>query len=287
MTLHEEFIQLGKEHRSLQKRFDILLPQIYKSEIYKKYSKDIFEYALKFASLAPGTVKKILWTHKKIENFPALQKAVEVVGVSKISAIASIATEENQEFLAESVGHMNKPSLEQLNRDYKKQHKIHFEETMKIELDEEMIFLFNKLKKKLGGASNKETLRKILKSFPGEPATIKRNSKLTRLTRAVPTQEKRETINQTNGKCIYPHCTKPYDVIHHRERYTHSKSHESIVPLCKEHHELAHNGLIENELQNPETWKIRLQRHLNQADQLFLKYKRLAGAKNKPVWRLT
>ncbi len=280
MTLHEEFIQLGKEHRSLQKRFDILLPQIYKSEIYKKYSKDIFEYALKFASLAPGTVKKILWTHKKIENFPAIQKLVPKVGISKISAIANIVTEENQGMIAESVETMSKPTLEQLNRDYKKQHKIVVEETMKIELDEEMIFLFNKLKKKLGGASNKETLRKILKSFPGEPGTIKTRKVSKRSdapSRAVPTQEKRETINQTNGKCIYPHCTKPYDVIHHRERYAHSKSHESIVPLCKEHHELAHNGLIENELQNPETWKIRLQRHLNQADQLFLRYKRLVS----------
>ncbi len=272
MNLHEEFIQLGKEHRSLQKRFDILLPQIYKSEIYKKHAKDIFEYALKFASLAPGTVKKILWTHKKIENFPALQKIVPKVGISKISAIANIATEENQEFLAESAEHMNKPSLEQLNRDYKKQHKIHFEETMKIELDEEMIFLFNKLKKKFGSISNKEALRKILKSFPGEPKTARNRSH--KHTRALHTQEKREAINQTNGKCIYPHCTKPYDVIHHRERYAESKSHESIVPLCKEHHEMSHNGLIENEVQNPETWKIRLKRQLNQADQLFLKYKK-------------
>ena len=276
MTLHEEFLQLGKEHRSLQKRFDILLPQIYQQEIYKKHAKDIFEYALKFASLAPGTVKKILWTHKKIENFPALQKVVEKVGVSKISAIASIATEENQQFLAESAEHMSKPSLEQLNRDYKKQHKIVVEEIMKIELDEEMIFLFNKLKKKFGNLSNKEVLRKILKNFPGKTAKVatrKTSKRSDAPSRSVPAQEKRESINQTNGKCIYPHCTKPYDNIHHRERYSKSKSHESIVPLCKEHHEMAHNGLIENELQNPETWKVRLKRHLTQADQLFLKYK--------------
>ncbi len=34
------------------------------------------------------------------------------------------------------------------------------------------------------------------------------------------------------------------------------KNHEKIVPLCKTHHQIVHSGLIVNENQVPENWRV-------------------------------
>ncbi len=95
----------------------------------------------------------------------------------------------------------------------------------------------------------------------------KRNRK-TSTTRHIPAKQKRQCLNRTNYRCAYPNCNKPFAIIHHRERYAKSKSHESIIPLCKEHHEFAHNGVIENEL--TKNWKISDQPSRTIIDEKFL-----------------
>jgi len=96
-------------------------------------------------------------------------------------------------------------------------------------------------------------------------------------TRYVRANKKRQTIAQTNGKCSYPGCNLPCELLHHTDRYSESKNHDSIIPLCKIHHEFAHNNLIQNETQDTTKWKLEIngqsQSKILQADVLYRKYR--------------
>ncbi|MDD3861923.1 MAG: hypothetical protein PHP74_03495 [Candidatus Gracilibacteria bacterium] len=74
--------------------------------------------------------------------------------------------------------------------------------------------------------------------------------------RHIPADKKRQAIAQTNGKCSYPNCNSPHEVLHHIDRFSASKSHNSIIPLCKIHHEFSHNNLIQNENQLLKKWQL-------------------------------
>ena len=66
------------------------------------------------------------------------------------------------------------------------------------------------------------------------------------------------------GFCAYPGCNKRARIFHHLDRWALVKEHdpERVLPLCKAHEELAHSGLIENELESLLKWKVRLQREV-------------------------
>ncbi|MBI2463719.1 hypothetical protein HYV57_02075 [Candidatus Peregrinibacteria bacterium] len=95
--------------------------------------------------------------------------------------------------------------------------------------------------------------------------------------RYIPVSKKREVVAQTNGKCIYPNCHSPYEVLHHVYRYSESKTNDSIIPFCKIHHEFAHHNLIRNETLKTDAWRISLRKdpvaEISQADFLYRKYK--------------
>lgn len=173
----------------------------------------------------------------------------------------------------------------------------------KIELDEQSTFLFMKLKKKLGKhLSNKEFLKliiedrekqeftreasKIEKSITGETFEVSQvvsseaehviETSLTQ-SRYIPASRKRQAIATTNGKCTYPNCNSPYAVLHHVDRYSESKNHDSIIPLCKVHHEFVHNNLIKNEVGSASEWKLAVRQEttteISQADILYRAYR--------------
>jgi hypothetical protein len=118
-------------------------------------------------------------------------------------------------------------------------------------LEGEILFLFEKTKQKFPDLSDSEVLGKLLRSQP-EPrpsgssdaaershlcASSSKSSLETRISRHIPAAKKREAIG--DGKCAYPNCQKPYAHLHHQVPYSILKSHDSLVPLCKVHHELA------------------------------------------------
>ncbi|MDP4007839.1 MAG: HNH endonuclease signature motif containing protein [Candidatus Peregrinibacteria bacterium] len=72
--------------------------------------------------------------------------------------------------------------------------------------------------------------------------------------RYVPVSTQKEILAKSNGKCEYPGCNRPYENFHHRVRFKNGGTHDSIIPVCKIHHEYAHNGLIADELIKPEEW---------------------------------
>jgi len=91
---------------------------------------------------------------------------------------------------------------------------------------------------------------------------------------------KKYVLHKTNHTCAFPGCTKPAEHLHHTERFGISGRHDpdKIIPLCKEHHELAHDGLIENEDEQPNEWGIRLEADMTDykytIDQQVAKYRR-------------
>ncbi|MBI2634882.1 HNH endonuclease [Candidatus Peregrinibacteria bacterium] len=94
------------------------------------------------------------------------------------------------------------------------------------------------------------------------------------LTRHIPSPKKREELAKTNGCCAYPNCNHPPENWHHRDRFSQSKSHDSVVPLCKNHHEFMHNGLVKNELAEPKNWQIDLGNLVaNNVDNLYRKHR--------------
>jgi len=97
MDLHQQFVQLGKEHRVIIYKMQAILPEINKQGIYKRYASDIYEYARKYAGLSSGVVCKILKTYERIEDKPALKLAIAKVGVHKVALVAGLANSQNEQ----------------------------------------------------------------------------------------------------------------------------------------------------------------------------------------------
>lgn len=145
--------------------------------------------------------------------------------------------------------------------------------TLAMQLDPK---LADKLKKLKGQGDWNELMQKFIAMYEKEieenkPKIVEVRAKQLQAThntasasrptgsRTIPAAIKHHVLAKTNSTCAFPGCTKPYEILHHTDRfamyYTHDPNH--IIPLCKAHERLAHLGLIENENQSPENWKIR------------------------------
>lgn len=289
-----------------------MLPDIYKSGIWKKHAGSIVEYCGKYGDIARTTVVKRLRLEENLIDKPFLRAAIEQVGVHKVAMVAKVATAETDKSYAEKVIDMSKAAVQSLSKEVRISQKENgastesglFENTnnaeqnpksaavptlKKIELDADASFLFMKLKAKFGKhMSDAKFLKTILENtdVANEPKTKNiRTKSLTGdtfqkpVTRYVPVLQERGAIAETNGRCSYPNCNHPYAVIHHTDRFSESKSHDSIILLCKIHHEFAHNNLIENETKCTDSWRMLADNNptnlsrISPADVLYRKYR--------------
>jgi hypothetical protein len=309
--LHKEFVILGRERNKITYKLLALLPEIEKQKIYKNHGcATIVEYAGKFAGLSKAVVLKALKLHENLKDKPFLQKAIETQGIHKVALIAKIATPETDKAFADKVENMSASAIQTLSKELRREdikltHSSDFvvkkcqaaPTKMTIELDPEMQFLFLKLKNKMDkGLSNKEALRNILerltdqkitrqdffeekndkqeKIFPNKSDHKETSTKPKTSSRYIPIKIKKAAINKTNGKCSYPNCSKPAEIFHHPDRFSNSKNHESIISLCKIHHEFAHNGIIQNEKTDPKSWQLQISNQQQLfTDELFRKYR--------------
>ncbi|MBU0667890.1 hypothetical protein KJ835_02060 [Patescibacteria group bacterium] len=118
--LHLEFKYCGAKHREFRNKCIGMLPRILEERIYEKTGFDsIGKYAGKLAGLSLAQVGLTLGLHRNFTDKPALKKILETgaVGIGKLARIASIATKENQAFLAEQVMLLSQKALETLVRD--------------------------------------------------------------------------------------------------------------------------------------------------------------------------
>ena len=260
----------------MKNRLMALLLEIYEKEIYKEQGcTTIYEYGFKFAKLSRETVQLALRTLRNTEDKPLLRAKIATQGVYKVAMVAKLATPETDKIFAEHV-EMPKETLFEYAKELRNGKCVATKVT--IELDEETQILFNQLKKKLAAnTSNTEALKIILKSIPGNVSPKPGKTAQTRderlPARTPSNQKKREVYKKTNGKCAYTACTKPIENYHHTVPFAFSHSHDSLIGLCKTHHEFCHQGLVLNELQKPENWELSLKPHKSLYDNLYLKYK--------------
>ncbi len=76
--------------------------------------------------------------------------------------------------------------------------------------------------------------------------------------RHIPAAVRRFVEAKYQGFCGFPHCTRAATSLHHTRRFALDSRHDpnAIVPLCKNHERLVHSGLIENEEDTPELWRL-------------------------------
>ena len=89
------------------------------------------------------------------------------------------------------------------------------------------------------------------------PECTKEKSQNLQAKRHIPKDTKR-MIQALHGKtCVFRSCKKAAVTLHHTRRFALNPSHdpEFIVPLCHEHNQYVHSGLIENENIPPKQWK--------------------------------
>ncbi|MBI2634629.1 hypothetical protein HYW82_03115 [Candidatus Peregrinibacteria bacterium] len=304
MDLHKEFISLNYQIIGMKNKLISLLLEIYEQEIYKKHGcSTIYEYAFKYAKLSKERVQKALRTLKNTENTPLIRAQIETCGLDKVALVAKLATPENQHLYAEHVQNMPTPVLQAYTKEIRQGKPA--APKMMIELDEEMQILFNQLKKQLApNFSNQSALKIILKTVSGDAfsnyasrsqtdqlpqtdATIKHSEINEKQplesppqqnapslpSRTIPAHIKRAVTKKTAGKCAYPHCTKPIENFHHTVPFAFQKNHNSLVGLCKVHHEFCHHGVVCDELKDPEKWRLSLESHKSLFDSFYLKYK--------------
>lgn len=134
----------GGEVRKWARRFAVLLPEVARRELYKKYGfYSIFDFAAKLAGMKHETVVDILRVVQKLEDKPLLRAQMETAGWGKLKVIATIATKENEKMLAEKVATMSLATLQTFVQELKKREATdaqmavaqHFGENVQIRID--------------------------------------------------------------------------------------------------------------------------------------------------------
>lgn len=258
--IHTEFSEYGRNAKEWLRKCQLLLPLVAKYEVWRvKGFTSIYEYAAKVAGMSKSSVDTALWTLRKVEDKPALRDLVEREGVNKVKIVANIATPETQEFWAEKTKSMSQHTLETYVRE--SNNSFRAKETQPDRLDVTLT-LKPDLARRLEQLKKHERFEESFEKLVGElemefekdkPEPVKTKA------RPIPARIRRHVVAQTGGYCAFPRCTKPYEILHHTQRWALEKIHDPdrLVPLCKEHERLAHHGLIENEEGPPHVWRVR------------------------------
>ena len=105
-----------------RQKFTGLLPEVNRRRLYeRKGFSSIFEFAARLCGLSQDQVHLALNLEKRFEKMPTLKKMLEdgEVSINKLTRVASIATVENQEELAEKVKILPVSALNTLVKDEK------------------------------------------------------------------------------------------------------------------------------------------------------------------------
>ena len=263
--LHKRFTDCGKNIKKLMRECALMLPEIDRERIWKKEGfGSIYEYAAKLANMSRYQVELALWTVRKIEHMPALLKVAQEKGIHAVRPVANVATKETAEFWAEKAENLTVRGLETYVRETKKScHVTSLQSakpskmTIKMELSPTLAARLDRVSKR---ADFEELLGKFLDEVEQEEEAIKPEPVQTE-SRHIPAIIRKYVTTRTGNKCAYPTCKKPIYQLHHTKRWAlkHAHDPDQLQPLCKEHNELAHRGLIENEEKSQTSWRMRAQ----------------------------
>ncbi|MFA5821311.1 MAG: HNH endonuclease signature motif containing protein, partial [Candidatus Gracilibacteria bacterium] len=186
------------------------------------------------------------------------------VSANKLARITSIATVENQEFLANQVRLLPKSAVETLVRDLRHEHEIENQNGLfepqnevkslpgqsSLKLSQAVISKLSELQNK--GLDINGLILKFLKEreekIENEKTKISeeiesKNRQQQKKSRYILAKTKKLLHAEHGTKCAISHCQKPAKVIHHSTPFAISQSHNPhyLAPLCREHHTIAHS----------------------------------------------
>ncbi len=275
-NLHEEFVRFGVAAKEAIHKCALMLPEIARRSIWKKKGcGSIYEYARIFAGMSGHAVDEALRVLKHVEELPALRSIIESKGINAVKPIITIATPETDIFWAEKAETMSKNALEVYVREIKYQQRVQNEaekfprkfseaENHQVQDQEVTINISSELAQKLiklKGQGEWENLMNELLQYREEALQQKQPEQKITDSRHIPAQIERFIMDRSRGICEFSTCTKPYTILHHTQRFALEKTHDPmrIAALCTAHERLAHLGLIENEDQKPQYWRVREQ----------------------------
>ncbi len=268
--LYERCKYFGKLALSYRNRFIGLLPEVNRRKLYEqKGFSSIFEFAFKLAGLSEKQVRIALNLEKNFSDKPVLHDLFTTgrVSMNKLARVTSIATIENQEFLANQVQLLSKSAVETFVRDIKHVQEHENQNSLfkpeieakslpgqsSLKLSPEVIAKLFELQNKGLDINNlilnflkerEENIEKEKAEITAKASTME-NPALApakKPSRYIPSQTKKLFRAIHGTKCAIAHCQKPAKTIHHTARFSLSQSHNPhyLAPLCHEHHLIAH-----------------------------------------------
>ena len=261
--------QYGKNALLWRRKFESLLPEVFRRRLYEKENcSSIYEFAAKFAGLSEAQVNTALHIEKKLQGKPTLLGLFHNAEVStnKLVRVLTIATEANEEDLAQKLKIFSQKTMEVFVRDLKKEQNTAkelekqnspnlFSNTNFLRAQKKLDFtLSDEVTDKLNffHAQGKD-LNKLLKEFLNQKdqETEQKEQELSKNAREETHSPSRtyykkvirDFLNEKYGtKCAIHGCSKPAEEIHHKIRFGLQANNDPayLVPLCKEHHKIAH-----------------------------------------------
>ena len=245
----------GRASLEARRKFIGLLPEVFKRGLYKKKDfSSIYEFAARLAGVSREQVNLALRLERKFEDKPVLKKALleGEISINKLTKVASIATEQNQEELFEKAKIFSTRAIETFVKDVKTQNadgliKPLFEakslHVQTLKLDEEVENELIEMQEK--GIDVNEFLRSVLCRRKEEIEQQKEGiatEQEQKPTRYLQVRIKKLLKEEHGTKCSYPGCTRPSKTLHHTQRFALTNIHDPhfIAPLCHAHHEIAH-----------------------------------------------
>ncbi len=262
-----------------RQRFAGLLPEVYRRHLYQRRGfSSIHEFAAKLAGMNEEQVSTLLNLEKRFHDKPILKNMLVSgeVSVHKLARVASVATVENQDFLAAQVENLPKHALDTLVKDMRlvsgelpdvknqssflpgQELKTKFELVQSSEaadlsrlialgIENDVVNEFLELKQK--GFDLNALLREFLEKRKIE--IMEEKEKLAAgiggavkpAGRYIPAKIRKILQTEHGVKCSIKTCNKPSREIHHTQRFALGRDHDPhyLAPLCWEHHLIAHS----------------------------------------------
>lgn len=245
----------GVQSLNGRKKFIAALPEVFRRHMYKDYDfGSIYEYAAKLCGVSHAMVDDVIRVDKKLEDMPKLKALMPKVGLSKLRRVANIATKETENEWVEKVQKMSKPGLETHLRDIKDsrpgpgipkmpEDPVYGKEfkDCTFKLDSDVMLKLRIIKSKMKKGTTWNDVFERLVDVP-TPRPQKNPKPSNPESRQPSTKQRREALAKTNGKCSIEGCEKPAKELHHKKPWAKFHNHDDLQPLCKDHHELAHQS---------------------------------------------
>lgn len=254
--LWSRVVMFGEAARRWRQKFLGLLPEVARRELWRVHGfESVFVFAFKVGGVSEKQVRRVLNLEERFRETPQLRSLLVEGQVSsnKLVRVASIATVENQEMLADQVQLLSQSAVETFVRDVKAKSvpprdasadvRTHTLPLGNIELAPKLVERLNILKEK--GIDVNELLMEFLDKREDDIAQAKTDLVKTSVSsgRYIPARIRKIIAKEYGTKCAISHCSKPSIEIHHTARYSMIRNHNPnfLAPLCRQHHEIAHS----------------------------------------------